>query len=451
MNALPQQAPDNTALMESLTRAPYHGYAYSYPHKNAYRPFPQPKALSTIWGDEDITNTALYVHIPFCEMRCGFCNLFTAANLGEDTVENYLGALEREVGAIAGKIGRITPKSLTLGGGTPTYLSTQQLERLFEVLTTHLITPGQSIPFISETSPKTAQPDRLGVLADRGVGRISIGVQSFIETEMKSLGRPQTYAELGRALDEIRRWPFNILNIDLIYGMGSQTVESFLFSLREAMRWSPEEMFLYPLYVRPLTGLDGRAENWDAHRLSLYRIGRDFLIGQGYRQISMRMFRKARSGLWGSSDGEAGQPEESVLGLGCGARSRTMEVHYSTDYAVRRGAVLSIIQDYCQRSATDFGSVHYGVELRPDDQMRRLVIKTILSADGLSMRHFERRFGQSPIKYFPELQQLIELGLTTMVEGHIRPTEAGFQYADAIGPLFYSPEMAMRMREFRLR
>lgn len=451
MNALSQKTLNHAALLEELKRAPYRGYAYSYPHKNAYHPFLQPKPLSDIWRKADFEDIALYVHIPFCEMRCGFCNLFTAANLGEDIVESYLRALEREIDAIAGITGHLTPKSLTLGGGTPTYLSAKQLNRLFDLLGTQLVGPGQNISIISETSPKTAQPDRLGILADRGVGRISIGVQSFIESETKALGRPQASSELRRALDEIRQWPFKILNIDLIYGMAEQNAESFLFSLREAMRWSPDEMFLYPLYVRPLTGLDGRAENWDTHRLALYRAGRDFLLAQGYRQISMRMFRKSGPGPAGSGDGEAGQPEQHLLGLGCGARSRAPDVHYSTDYAVRRQAVLPIIQDYCQRSSTDFQSANYGIELSRDEQMRRFIIKTILNADGLNLRLFEKRFDQSPIQLFPELSQLCEAGLMSMTEDHIRPTDEAFQYADAIGPLFYSQAIATRMREYRLK
>lgn len=435
-------------VRRALAGSPYQGYAYSYPHKTAYRPLDPPRRLAEVWHAETLDDAGLYVHIPFCEMRCGFCNLFTAANLAEDAVEAYLAALALEMRLTAEATGGFTPSSLTIGGGTPTYLDIRQLGRLFDLIGHHF---GNATNALIETSPGTATPDRLDLLAERGIGRISIGIQSFIEAETRAMGRPQAPAQLVNALDAIRARAFPQLNIDLIYGAAAQTRQSWLYSIREALRWSPEEIFLYPLYVRPLTGLDGRAQSWDAHRLDLYRAGRDLLLTAGYTQISMRMFRKPAGATSGSADGEAGWPQEVLLGVGCGARSRTSVLHYSTPFAVGRRAVLGLIGDYCRQAAEDFVTVRYGVALDRDTRMRRAVIRSGLNREGLDLGRFEQRFGIAALEWLPELVRLLEFGMLELQDGHLAPTSAGLEHADCIGPLLYADDVEVRMRGFEAR
>src|SRR5262249_36887626 len=107
--------------------------------------------------------------------------------------------------------------------------------------------------------------------------------------------RPQKTATVTAALEMIRAEGFPTLNVDLIYGLPGQTPSSWLYSLREALRWRPEELYLYPLYVRPLTGLGRSHREWDDVRLACYRAGRDLLRERGYQQVSMRMFQKQLS------------------------------------------------------------------------------------------------------------------------------------------------------------
>jgi oxygen-independent coproporphyrinogen III oxidase len=426
---------------------PYRGYAYAYPHKSAYRPLEPPRALGDVWRETARGETDVYVHIPFCEMRCGFCNLFTAANMGVEVVDLYVEALKRDVDATADATGRLGAASLTVGGGTPTYLSAPQLARIVDLVTGRF---GLDLALASssvETSPGTATADRLDVLAERGISRISIGVQSFIEAETKALGRPQDTRELTRALDLIRARPFKTLNIDLMYGSGVQTPESWCRSLEAALTWAPEEIFLYPLYVRPLTGLDGRAQTFDAHRLALYRVGRDLLRARGYTQLSMRMFCKGAVPA-GSVSGEAGAIHHSVVGLGCGARSRTRALHYSGRYAVGRAAVTGIIQEYCQRAQDDFAYARFGVALDRSEQMRRAVMLEVLSAAGLDLAGFATRYRCSPFGVVDELEPLMGLGLLEERDGRLVPTESGLEVADAIGPLLTSAHMETRMATF---
>ena len=205
--------------MRDLREQPYQGYAYAYPHKTAYRAFEQPLSLQELWAREDQKALYLYVHVPFCEMRCGFCNLFTTTNPKGDLVSQYLEALESQMKATAAYLGdgfRFARGAV--GGGTPTFLSVPELSRFFDILQKHLggLTPGMPVSF--ETSPATVDPEKLELLKEQGITRVSIGVQSFFREETKSLGRPQDPEVLEHALTLMRKANFPVLNIDLIYG-----------------------------------------------------------------------------------------------------------------------------------------------------------------------------------------------------------------------------------------
>src|SRR5262249_35199985 len=250
--------------------------------------------------------------------------------------------------------------------GTPTFLHLPALEKLFDLAAAFGVAPG--IPMSVETSPATAVPEKLAVLRERGVTRVSIGIQSFAEAEAKGAGRPQNAADVVAALANLRAANFPTLNIDLMYGIPGQTSASWRFSLEEALSYDPEELYLYPLYVRPLTGL-GRAERaWPDHRLQLSREGRTLLLDRGYEQVSMRMSRRA-----GAADDEGRVyccQEDGMVGLGCGARSYTRALHYSRAYAVGAEGVRAILADYVQRPAESFVVAEYGVRLGPEEQRR---------------------------------------------------------------------------------
>ena len=267
------------------TGSPYQSYVYGYPHKTAYRPLrPRPR-LREIWADEARDVLFCYVHVPFCEVRCGFCNLFTRTGAPADLVTRYLDAVRRQAAVVRDELAeRAEFAQAAIGGGTPTYLAPGELDRLFGVVRDVVGVRLGAVPLSVETSPDTATGDRLAVLADHGVTRISIGVQSFVDQEARAAVRPQRRSAVDAALDAIRAVGFDTLNIDLIYGIDGQTDASWLESLRAALAWQPEELYLYPLYVRPLTGLSRRREQqareWDEQRLRLYPLRRDHLLAE---------------------------------------------------------------------------------------------------------------------------------------------------------------------------
>lgn len=392
-----------TTVPARPAESPYRSYVYAYPHKTAYRPLPERPALRELWAGEPQHALSLYLHIPFCEVRCGFCNLFTRIGSPDGLTTAYLDALDRQAAAVRRSLdGGARFALAAFGGGTPTYLTAAELERLCDITERRMGADLQAVPLSVEASPATATTDRLEVLAARGTTRLSLGVQSFDDREARSAVRPQKRAEVEAALGRIRAAGFPVLNIDLIYGIDGQTEAGWLRSLDAALAWQPEELYLYPLYVRPLTGLARRGEqespaDWDARRLALYRAGRDHLLANGYQQVSMRMFRRAASPQAGS--GEYACQTDGMVGLGCGARSYTSRLHYSFDYAVNATEVRGIIDDYV--ATGDFHRAEVGRYTTPEEARRRHLVQSLLQAEGMPLAEYRDRFGSTPAEDFP--------------------------------------------------
>jgi oxygen-independent coproporphyrinogen-3 oxidase len=438
------------SLDAMLADTPYRAYTYSYPHKTSYRPFAPPKPLDEVWRDEDRSSLFLYAHVPFCEMRCGFCNLFTTAKPREGVAPRYLEAMRRQARVVRKALGEdVGWARLAIGGGTPTQLDVAGLEDLFDILTDEMGCPTLEIPVAVEMSPETVTPEKMRLLRERGTNRASVGVQSFLRAETKAVRRPQEPAVAHAALETMRDAGFETINVDLIYGMPGQTPETWRHSLDEALLHRPEEVYLYPLYVRPKTGLGNSPKSWDDLRLDLYRRGRDYLLERGYEQTSMRMFR--RRDLPNADAPEYVCQRDGMVGLGAGARSYTERVHYCTEYAVGRRGVLEILHDFLQRDDRRLGQADYGFELDEEERRRRDAILSLLSSEGLDETRYTTRFGRSPRQDLPQLDELLHRALAVVEDDVMRLTDDGMERSDVIGPWLYSDRVTDRMREYELR
>ncbi|SCE06562.1 oxygen-independent coproporphyrinogen-3 oxidase [Streptomyces sp. BpilaLS-43] len=443
---------------------PYQSYVYAYPHKTAYRPLGEHPAgrppLSELWADEPKDALSLYLHIPFCEVRCGFCNLFTRIGAPDELTTRYLDALDRQATAVRDALGDEEPvrfAAAAFGGGTPTFLTAGELERLCDITEKRMGADLQAVPLSVETSPSTATADRLAVLADRGATRVSIGVQSFVDAEARAAVRPQHRSEVEDALGRIRDARIPVLNIDLIYGIDGQTEESWRFSLDAALAWRPEELYLYPLYVRPLTGLgrhrtaaDAPDHAWDEQRLRLYRAGRDHLLAHGYEQVSMRMFRRAGVPQAGPEDYAC--QTDGMIGLGCGARSYTSSLHYSFDYAVEMREIRGIIDGFT--ATEDFSRAEVGRYVTGDEARRRHLLQSLLQAEGLVSADYRERFGTDPRADFPsELDRFAERGWLdgSADPGRLRLSPEGLAHSDALGPELFSPAVRAAMAAYEAK
>jgi oxygen-independent coproporphyrinogen-3 oxidase len=432
-----------------VTGNPFVTYVYSYPHKTAHRPIRPAIPLTDVWAAESQSALFLYFHIPFCQSRCGFCNLFSLARPDSDLPGLYLEQVRRQAERVRRAIGDPVFSRLAIGGGTPTFLAPDQLERLFTIAKDVLGVRPREIPISVEASPGSLRRDKLEVLREHSVDRLSLGIQIFDEQDAYSLGRPQNKADVYRALELVRRAAIPVLNVDLIYGVPGQSVGRWLATVTDALRYRPEEFYLYPLYVRPLTGLGRRDGRWEDTRLVCYREARALLLEAGYRQLSLRMFRAE------SAPAEEGPvyrcQEDGMVGLGCGARSYTRKLHYSTPYAVPRRAVREVLESFLRRSPDDFAAASHGIPMDCEDQRRRYVILSLLQTEGMSRADYERRFETEALADLPQLRELQKLGLMTVSEDHLRLTAAGVERSDAIGPWLFSEKVRRLMESYQWR
>ncbi|MDQ0779535.1 oxygen-independent coproporphyrinogen-3 oxidase [Streptomyces aurantiacus] len=437
---------------------PYQSYTYAYPHKTAYRELAPEPRLADLWAGESRQALSLYLHIPFCEIRCGFCNLFTRIGAPDGLTGRYLDAVQRQAAAVREALGDEEPPrfaNAAFGGGTPTYLEAAELERLCDIAEREMGVDLRAVPLSVEASPSTTTADRLAVLVERGTTRLSLGVQSFVEEESRAAVRPQRRADVEAALARVREAAVPALNIDLIYGIDGQTAASWRYSLDAALSWRPEEIYLYPLYIRPLTGLgrhtDSRTADreWDEQRLRRYREGRDQLLSHGYEQVSMRMFRRTDAPPQGPDDYAC--QTDGMIGLGCGARSYTARLHYSFDYAVSMREIRGIIDDYT--ATEDFSRALYGRGVDEDEARRRHLLQSLLQVRGLPVADYRLRFGTDPHDDFPaELDALTARGwLDDARPELLRLSADGLAHSDAIGPEFFSPAVRAAMAAYETK
>ena len=415
----------------------YVDYMYSYPHKTAYRPFPAPVSLLPYLERLEGRKAALYFHIPFCSHKCGYCNLFSLQTNRAEYIATYLDALHKQAQQLSQFTGGLAFNSFAIGGGTPLLLTVPQLEQLMATAALFGVNPSHAFTSV-ETSPEYADRSRLNVLRQAGVARVSIGIQSFQNEELKAIKRRPRQNTIYQALDDIRQMDFPYFNIDLIYGIKGQTVESFLYSLEEALRFQPNELFIYPLYVRQGTGITEREPDDVCFRM--YRAACKLLQAKGFLQTSMRRFIHHPS-----TDAEVSCGDEVMLSCGSGGRSYLGDLHYATRYTVCQQCIAREIDEYM--ATTDFTVARNGFILSAKEQQQRFIIKNLMYYMGIDKAEYTRRFGE-PLDRTPLFRQLAEQYWIEETPERIRLTPEGLGYSDYIGQLFITPEIRQLMETY---
>lgn len=451
-------------------RNPYVQYMYSYPHKTAYRPLEGVDLRD--YGDRFAgPGHGLYFHVPFCQSKCGYCNLFSVTGTGEEVMERYLDCVERQLGQYAPimeEAGAVF-SDFTVGGGTPLILSEKQLERAFHMVDQYLKLE-QDRQIIVETAPNQTTKEKLRLLKEQNVTRVSMGIQSFREQELKTLRRGHSGDRARRGLELLRSFDFPCVNVDFIYGIPGQTVDSLLSSLKEAVNFRPEEIFLYPLYVKHGAAMERDLREGmvlePERAYEQYREASAYLMSEGFCQDSMRRFVRTRRGWEDRSSGAGGEHSgrapmargksrefsdcgsSSSLALGCGGRSYAGNLHFCTPYAITRDSCMEELkafmrEDRCTR-------ISHGIFLSTEEEKRRYVIRHILIRPGLPRDQYQERFGKDVLEDFPLLLQWEEQGYLEKCHGaqNLTLTPAGLGLSDWLGPQLISEEIRQKMEEW---
>ncbi|MCT4620553.1 MAG: STM4012 family radical SAM protein [Marinisporobacter sp.] len=435
-------------LLKKIESNPYNSYIYAYPHKKAYRVFEESIDLKKLWEKREPTGITLYIHIPFCMNKCGYCNLLSTTQFNECKIDRYVDKLIEEIESVKSFL-ELKEKeqpfsSVIFGGGTPTILKEEQLKKVLDNIKKILNIDFSKTFFSVEASPKTLTESKLKLLKAYHIDRISMGVQSFMEDELKSIYRYEGVEEIKRASNILFKEDIKIKNLDLIYGIPSQTLDTWEASLEKVISYQPEEIYIYPIYIRENTSLyDKNIRNQDL-MIEMYNFATKMLEDNNYIQTSMRNFvRKDRKEQLFP---QYSCQEKQMIGIGCGARSYISNVHYSRKYAVEPKNINQIIDDYLIE--TDLSHAKYGYILSVDEQKRRYILKSILKVSGLDIRDYKNKFHTSPLEEYEELRFLLKHKLLIKEDEKLYPSEKGLGYSDYIGPLFISDEVHEKMNTF---
>jgi len=246
-----------------------------------------------------------YIHIPFCFHKCHYCDFYSIVdNRNRQTA--FTQRLIEELATVPGRIGSRTarggvkrrrPKTVFIGGGTPTLLATACWEPLLEAINNHLVGEGTS-EFTVEANPETVTPELMRLLAGGGVNRLSIGAQSFNPAHLKTLERWHEPANVARAIELARAAGIDNVNLDLIFAIPGQSVEDWREDLLHAMALEPTHVSCYGLMYEPNTPLTQRMHMGritpveDDVEAAMYELARDLLGGADYEHYEISAWAK---------------------------------------------------------------------------------------------------------------------------------------------------------------
>ncbi|MGC9454405.1 MAG: radical SAM family heme chaperone HemW [Phycisphaerae bacterium] len=237
--------------------------------------------------------SALYIHVPFCRRKCRYCDFYSVP-VNEAVCEAFVSAAAREFERRHDRLASPL-RSVYVGGGTPTALPLDLLERLLG-LTGELV--GESTEFTVEANPQTVSEELARVLADAGVNRVSVGAQSFNERELRLLGRIHGPDDIGRACENVRRAGIENINLDLIYGIPLQGLSEWSRTLEAALGMAPQHLSCYALSFAPGTPLEadlraGRvSEAEDSVQRRQYEAARAAAVQAGLNQYELSNFAR---------------------------------------------------------------------------------------------------------------------------------------------------------------
>lgn len=379
---------------------------------------------------------AAYLHVPFCRHRCGYCN-FTLLAGRDDLMEAYLEALQRELSGLQ------SPRevdTLFIGGGTPTHLPAPQLDRLLEIAL-RWFPLARAGELTVEANPVDVTPARLGVLARRGVTRISLGVQSFADAKLHVLERDHRRDQIERAFG-LARQAIAEVSLDLIFGAPGETLAVWQDDLASALALGPDHLSTYGLTFERGTRFWSRYRRGELRppgedeELQMYETAIDRLTEAGFRHYEVSNF--ARIDPAGEPAG--GEPAGD-------RRCRHNEVYWTgrTYYAAGPGAARFVdgrrevnhrsTTTYLKRVLNGQSPVAESELLDPEAAARERLVFSLRRLEGLQPRRFADETGYSIESLCGDvMRHLVEQGLVVATGDRLRLTRAGLLVSDAIWP-----------------
>ena len=388
---------------------------------------------------------SLYVHIPFCESLCYYCACNKIITKHHDKAATYLRYLSREVDLHTERMGRgQTVSQLHLGGGSPTFLSDDELRELMAMLRRSFnFTPGGE--YSIEVDPRTVDAKRLDTLATLGFNRLSFGVQDFDPTVQKAVHRVQPAEQVFALVEAARHRGFESINVDLIYGLPQQSPESFDRTLAQVAQLRPDRIALYayahlPERFKPQRRINTVELPSGASKISMLSRSLQAFMGAGYVYVGMDHFAlpddslavaKRQGRLHRNFQGYSTQPDCDLIALGVSSIGR-IGATYS-----QNAKTLEEYYDYLDQGRFP---VVRGLALTRDDLVRRAVIMALMCQGYVQFESIDLAYLIDFKSYFAKemeaLEGLVDQELVTLDEVGVQVTARGWFFVRAVAMVF---------------
>ncbi|MDR3497620.1 MAG: oxygen-independent coproporphyrinogen III oxidase [Parvibaculum sp.] len=390
------------------------------------------------------TALSLYLHIPYCAQMCFFCGCHTKATKKYAPVADYLKALADEIGLVSEAMPeRMRATHIHFGGGSPTILAPRDFRHVMQELGAAFdIAPGAEIAV--ELDPRTTSHDFVGAMAEAGVTRVSIGVQDFNPTVQRAIGRVQSPSCTARVIGWLRGHGIEAINMDLVYGLPYQTVDSLLATIDLAAEMAPSRIALFGYAhvpwmkthqrMIPVDALPGLSERWRQYEAAGERLKEHGYVAVGLDHFALPDDRivaaQAEGALHRNFQGYTTDAAPALIGLGASGIG-----------ALPQGYVANEIDIGRYKAAVRDGRlpIARGVATTGDDRLRREIIERLMCDMRVDLDAIAAHNGFSGYGFEPELSALAPLEADGIVqrEGHrLSVTEAGRPLVRAVCAVF---------------
>lgn len=371
---------------------------------------------------KDTRNLGLYLHIPFCERKCLYCDFLSAA-ADNSTKDNYVEALMKEINSYKEMASKYSVKTIFIGGGTPTSLNADSIIRIMEkVKDTFLINYNAEITI--EMNPGTIDREKLLAIRHSGINRISMGLQSADNKELKLLGRIHTYETFLENYSLARELGFDNINIDLMSSLPEQSLDKWMKTLEKVTDLNPEHISAYSLILEEGTPFYQKYSSIPIDEeldRQMYWETENYLKSKGYEHYEISNYaKKAKECRHNNSY----WVRENYLGLGLGASSMIENTRFRKEDNLR---------EYIKNAGNHVLTDKEVENLSVNQQMEEFMFLGLRLMEGISKAEFERTF-QIPMDniYKKELERSISEELLQEKEGRVYLTNRGIDLSNTV-------------------
>ncbi len=359
--------------------------------------------------DNNIRHIGLYIHIPFCLHKCAYCDFCSDVQKDKLQKEAYVDALVQDIEHTGKELesDNVVVDSIYVGGGTPSLLSKREIELLTDTIY-DCFRVTEDAEFTFEVNPATLDKNKAKCLFDSGVNRLSIGLQSAHDNELEALSRIHNYKEFLNSYKIARKAGFDNINVDVMYGIPEQTLESFLETLRIVTELEPEHISMYGLRIEQGTPFCIHQNELvlpdEDEEYAMYRDGRALLAEAGYMQYEISNYAKRGCG---SKHNLKYWRCEEYIGIGVAAHSF---------YAGKRYAKITDVDRYisyvCGEENYDMTIVQSSIEHIDAKTLEcEYVMLALRTSHGVDKALFEEKFGfDFDSKYAPRIREYADAG-----------------------------------------